>query len=124
MQKNNILVIRKSGNFYHVFDEDSIILWYLLGYKIVNRKVGYPLSANAKVLTVLEENHIHYNLIISDREEIYHNSGINKYSRLLKKAQLAYEKNKNIDKLMMQINNLNEEQLDRIINFIEEIINE
>ena len=36
------VTIRKIGNFYHVFDEDVYILYYLFHYKIYQGKCGFP----------------------------------------------------------------------------------
>ena len=35
---------KRKGKFYEVTYEDAYILWYLLGYKIYNNRVGFPES--------------------------------------------------------------------------------
>lgn len=121
---NNKIVIRKAGNFYQVFDNDAIIFWYLFKYRIVNRKVGFPISIESKILKTLEDKKIHYQVIINDNEEINFNKGTNHYSQYLTNATKAREKNCNIDNLVNKIQNLNEEQINRIIEVIEGIIYE
>lgn len=59
----NEVVLRKSGTFYHVFDEDSYILYYLFGYKIKDSKVGFPISSLDKVTNELNKLKINYNVI-------------------------------------------------------------
>ncbi|MBR1413508.1 MAG: hypothetical protein IJ574_02410 [Bacilli bacterium] len=123
MKKANILVIRKVGKFYQVFDDDAVILWYLFGYRIINRRVGFPISAQNKVLTILEEKKIHYQIILND-EEINFKKGINHYNNTLNDALIARDKNRNIDILIKKIENLNEEKIDKIVNYIEVVANE
>ncbi len=42
------------GLFYQVFDDDAFILHYLLDYKVIDRKVGFPNNAINKVINILE----------------------------------------------------------------------
>jgi len=118
------IIIRKNGNFYHVFDDDAIIMWSLFGYKISNRKVGFPKSVYEKVKNTLEDNHIHYLAIISDTEEEKFNKGKNEYKRALKYAKDKMSKNSKIEKIYQKLDKLDEEQFDRIIDFIEGVMNE
>ena len=48
------VTIRKMGLFYQVFDDDAFILHYLLDYKVIDRKVGFPSNAINKVINILE----------------------------------------------------------------------
>ena len=50
------VTIRKVGLFYQVFDDDALILHFLLTYKVIDSKVGFPNNALNKVINVLEEN--------------------------------------------------------------------
>ena len=47
------VTIRKMGLFYQVFDDDALILHFLLNYKIIDSKVGFPSNALNKVINVL-----------------------------------------------------------------------
>ena len=59
----NSVKIRKNGTFYNVFDKDMYILYFLLNYQIKNDKIGFPKSALNKVINILEENKISYEVI-------------------------------------------------------------
>ena len=54
------VVIRKTGGFYNVFDDDAVIISYLTGYKLVGGKCGFPLNSLTKVTNLLENNSINY----------------------------------------------------------------
>ena len=52
----DLLLIFKSGRFYNTYGDDSIILNYLFGYKIIKEnKVGFPINSLVKVLNTLED---------------------------------------------------------------------
>lgn len=51
----NYVIIRKTGLFYNVFDNDAEILHYLLHYKIIDNRVGFPANALHKVKNILED---------------------------------------------------------------------
>ena len=71
------VTIRKIGNFYHVFDEDVYILYYLFHYKIYQGKCGFPKSAYNKVIQKLEECRISYE---------------NKVLKMMQEEQMSEEK--------------------------------
>lgn len=54
------VILIQYGNFYRVFKEDSYIIYFLMGYKIVNDKVGFPISELHKVKDRLEKYRINY----------------------------------------------------------------
>ena len=80
------LTIRKSSLFYDTYDDDAQILSYLLGYKIIKGRVGFPENAIHKVINALEENKINYK-IIGEQEEVKDFKNLNQYSRILASAQ-------------------------------------
>ena len=121
---SNYLTLRKIGNFYQVFDDDAYLLWFLCGYKINNRKVGFPVSALPKVLNLLEEKNIYYLIYNSDDEEVKFNEGVNKYNKFISLAKQTYNKNRKILNLQSKLDSLTNEKLDKIIDYIEEVINE
>ena len=57
-----MIIFRKSGNFYQVFDDDAIILHSLFKYKIKDYRVGFPISSIDKVLEKLKEIHVDYKM--------------------------------------------------------------
>ena len=113
------IVLRKSGGFYVVFGDDSIIFYYLFKYKIVGDKVGFPIKSIDKVLNKLSECKINYKIINSDVNVNFKlKNNYNKYLDLgKKKYSLDYRINSIINKLEL----LNEKDIDKIIMFIEDI---
>ena len=111
----NELILRKNGGFYSVYGDDCYILFYLLGYKIVGDKVGFPISAYNKVINILEENNINYR---SDKNA-YNCRKKNRYNKVIelgkKKCKLKYR----VDNIIEKMNLLNEEDIDKILNYIE-----
>lgn len=111
------IVLRKSGGFYVVFGDDSIIFYYLFKYKIVGDKVGFPIKSIDKVLNKLNECKINYKIINTDINVNFKlKNNYNKYLDLgKKKYSLDYRINSIIDKLEL----LDEKDIDKIISFIE-----
>lgn len=69
----DVVIFMKYGNFYRVFDEDTYIISGLLGYKIYENKVGFPISEYKKVRKILDMNYISY-IFYNDIEEIKENN--------------------------------------------------
>lgn len=76
------VVLLKSGNFYITYNNDALILNYLLHYKKINDKVGFPLRALPAVEKKLNEKNINY-IIADEKENIKPN---NNYYMYLQKA--------------------------------------
>ena len=70
------IVIRKSGGFYSVFDDDAIVVSYLTGYKVVNGKAGFPINSLDKVINLLEDNKVNYIVREGIKEVVNKNSRI------------------------------------------------
>ena len=68
-KSSDYVLLREIGKFVSVFDEDSIIISYLMGYKIVNSKVGFPSNVLVKVINKLEDNNINYLIKYKDNKE-------------------------------------------------------
>ena len=62
--RNYSIDLYKTGKFYNSFNDDGIIIHYLLGYKYVDYKksIGFPESALNKVKEVLEKNKLSYKI--------------------------------------------------------------
>ena len=109
------VILRKNGGFYCVYGDDSFILYYLLNYKIVGDKVGFPSSAVNKVINLLEDNHISYEV----DGNVYDFKTRNKYKKILdlgkRKCSLDYRVNDIISKL----EKLDEKDIDKILDYIE-----
>lgn len=39
----NGVVLIKSGSFYNTYEDDAILIHELLGYRLVNKRVGFPI---------------------------------------------------------------------------------
>ena len=39
----NSVVLIKSGSFYNTYEDDAILIHELLGYRLVNKRVGFPI---------------------------------------------------------------------------------
>lgn len=117
------VILRQVGKFINVFDEDAIIISYLLNYKLVNDKVGFPMNALNKVVNTLEENKISYEVKGEEKiEKDFKNN--NKYNSILNKAKEIVVLRKRYIDIKTYFDDLTVEQLERIISYIEEVINE
>lgn len=102
------VVIIKIGTFYEVYNNDAIILSYLLNYKI--REVGindincgFPSTALNKVKTKLENEKIDYLIVdkvhsYEEIEKLTYKSD-NKYEEILNNANIYVDKMKRIKKV-------------------------
>lgn len=86
MYKDHVIII-KLGNFYYTFLDDTYILNYLFGYQIRENKIGFPLTAKAKVKSVLNRNNINLIEVIDDYAYILESKNKNAYQETLKAAK-------------------------------------
>ena len=86
MYKDHVIII-KLGNFYYTFLDDTYILNYLFGYQIRENKIGLPLTAKAKVKSVLNRNNINLIEVIDDYAYILESKNKNAYQETLKAAK-------------------------------------
>lgn len=115
--KNNKIVFRKNGGFYCVYSEDAYILNFLFNYKIRDDKVGFPLSALDKVKNVLEEKFISYELdgnIIDFKNK-------NNYKKYYDLGKKRHSLDFRINEIINKLNSLDENKIDKILKYIEEI---
>ena len=120
---NRSIIIRKSGGFYQVFDNDALIISYLFDYKIINHKCGFPLVAINKVINTLEEKKI--NFIIKDEEEIIKNfRNKNTYSKYLEKARVKDNINNRIKSILDKINDFDVKKMNEVLSVIEKTLYE
>lgn len=120
---NKKVVLRQVGKFVNVFDDDAVIISYLLNYKLVNDKVGFPMNALNKVVNTLEENRISYE--VKGEEKIVKDfKNNNKYNTVLSKAKEVIVLRDRYQTIRTYFDELSTEQLDKIISYIEEVINE
>ena len=124
ISNKNYIELRQVGKFLQVFDDDSIIVSYLTNYKIVNSKVGFPSISLNKVISLLEDNHINYVLkgTNNDYEKDYKKN--NNYNKILVKAKEVIKLRNRCNEIKPSIEKLSNEKLEKIVNYINEVINE
>ena len=121
MSKKSI-ILRKVGGFYQTFDDDALIISYFFDYKIVNYICGFPISVIEKIINVLEENTINYT--IKQEEEITKDFKTkNNYDKYLEKGKVKNDLRKRIEKILGKLSELNEIELNKLLDEIEEKIN-
>mgnify|MGYP005793583383 CR=1 FL=1 len=116
------VTIRKMGLFYQVFDDDALILHYLLDYRVIDKKVGFPSNALNKVINILEEKKINYKITNEEEEKDF--KDLNKYDYYLAKAQDKIVVQELIRHIELKLENKNEGQLLQILEGIEKLVNE
>lgn len=58
------IVFVKSGNFFHCYFGDAVMIHYIMGYKINNNnRVGFPSKVLVKVIKKLRDLRINYILV-------------------------------------------------------------
>lgn len=115
------ITIRKHGWFYHVFDDDCYILYYLFDYKIINRKTGFPLNSLNKVINKLTDLSISYEVIEESKRDF---KKLNKYNKYLKLGISKYDKENKYLSIYSKLDSLSDADLDKILEYIDGIINE
>ena len=119
----DLLLIFKSGRFYNTYGDDSIILNYLFGYKIIKEnKVGFPINSIVKVLNTLEDKKISYE-VIDKNENPYGKKydNLNNYHNILNKAYEYQEVKVRVKRVYDKINEITDVGvLDNILKVIED----
>ncbi len=114
---SNNVVLRKNGGFYSVYGDDAFILYYLFHYKIIDDKVGFPLSGYNKVINCLEDNLINYS--DSNKNISVNYKKKNNYNKFLNLGKKKHSLDFRINSIMEKINNLSENDIDEILDLIE-----
>ena len=111
----------KSGNFYNAFNDDGIILHFLLGYKYVNYKkcVGFPESALNKVKANLENNKLSYKIFNKDNLICEYKGIAKNYNLILKKALASLDVETRMENIKEKIENCSPQELNNLIEVIE-----
>lgn len=123
MYKDHVVII-KSGNFYYTFLDDTYILNYLFGYQIRENKIEFPLSAKAKVKSVLNRNNVNLIEVIDDYAYILESKNANAYNEKLKEAKSNLLISNMLDNLMNAIEikvKKEEANYDLIKEFVDEL---
>ena len=114
-----MIIFRKAGNFYSVFDDDAIILHSLFKYKIKDNRVGFPINSIEKVTDKLKELHVDYKLddMITHFED-------NKYDYILVDSKNKISLDYKINEIMEKIENSDYNTLNKLIELIDNFYNE
>ena len=82
-----VVKVYKHGNFYNVYGDDAKVVSILTGYRVINNRLGFPISMINKVIGLLDNNKISY--IILDKDNVIRKyKGINKmYKYILDKYE-------------------------------------
>ena len=124
-KSSDYVLLRELGKFVSVFDEDSIIISYLMGYKIVNSKVGFPSNVLVKVINKLEDNNINYLIKYKDNKEDKKDfNKNNNYKKILEKGKKVLELREMKDNITPKLEILEIEKLEKIVKYINEVVNE
>ena len=116
------VTIRKMGLFYQVFDDDAFILHYLLDYKVIDRKVGFPSNAINKVINILEAKKINYKIIGENITKDFND--LNKYAFYLAKSKDKIVVQNLIHNIELKLEEKDESELLQILEGIEKLVNE
>lgn len=123
MKESETVILRRVGGFYHAFDEDAIILFHLCHYKINNGRSGFPVGSLGKVKMLLENEKINYLLKISEEvEEEMNFKEENRYQEIYEVGEVAYREYHKKEKIAERIFCLEEEKVDRVLQFVQELI--
>lgn len=123
IKNNNIdsIVMIKVGTFYHIYDKDMIIINYLFKYKIIDDRVGFPVSALTKVINKLKKLEINY--YIDDTN--FYEFDDNKYQEIYENSKTYYELSLEVDNIYNYLmNNIERKYIKRLITKIWEVIDE
>lgn len=123
IKNNNIdsIVMIKVGTFYHIYDKDMIIINYLFKYKIIDNRVGFPVSALTKVTNKLKKLEINY--YIDDTN--FYEFDDNKYQEIYENSKTYYELSLEVDNIYNYLmNNIERKYIKRLITKIWEVIDE
>lgn len=85
LQYSDAVVLLKSGMFYLTFCQDAYLIHSLLGYKIINDKVGFPVDSATKVKEKLSDLSINYIFYGEELEQKFFPD--NQYFFYLKKVE-------------------------------------
>lgn len=128
------IMLFKSGTFYKTFGRDAYILGAMFNYNIhiVNENVttcGFPISAEKRIRTKLEENQINYKIMDPRNEynvdvsEDYKN--LNNYEKEFKKDFTIIKQRKIITRIAEELSlYIDKQNFKEIIRKIEDVLDE
>ncbi len=118
--EKNIITISKKGGFYNVYNNDCYIIYYLFNYKVINNKLGFPISTLPKVISTLENKKINYS-IENKEEKNFINNNYLKYLNLGKEKYNITQTKKTFEE---KIKRLSKKQTNELFNIIKRYLDE
>lgn len=115
------LILIHSGNFFYTFLEDATLMNYLFGYKLVDNKVGFPISILDRIKSKLNSLKIDYVIIKNDDYYLNTFNEFNNYNKIKKEADIVFEKKEKLNGLYEKIEKkvgVDELNLQRIIDYV------
>ena len=115
------LILIHSGNFFYTYLEDATLMNYLFGYKLVDNKVGFPISILDRIKSKLNSLKIDYVIIKNDDYYLNTFNEFNNYNKIKKEADIVFEKKEKLNGLYEKIEkkvDVDELNLQRIIDYV------
>ncbi len=113
---------KNSGKFFNTYNEDALLINYLLGYKLLDgKRAGFPDIALEKVTSKLEECNISYTVNYLDKEPIKKDfRKRNAYHKYLKEAKEKIDFKTKVDLILLKIENASLQEIEDILELIDE----
>ena len=128
MRKENdyVNLVKEIGKFYNVYNDDAIIISYLMGYKVrENKTCGFSDNALNEVINKLEDKKISYIVTKMGNIDIEKNyKKINQYSSFLIEARKSHDIVTRLDDMVDKINEMLFDKIEKIIKTIEKMVYE
>lgn len=115
------LILIHSGNFFYTFLEDATLMNYLFGYKIVDNKVGFPISIIERIKSKLNCLKIDYVIIKNDDYYLNTFKDFNMYNKISEEANSISEKKGKLKELYEKIEKkveVDNSNLERIVDYV------
>ena len=87
------IVLVKSGNFWHAYYGDALIIHFLTGYNFKNYRVGFPSKVLDKVLNKVRALNINFILVYELDDIVKYEYPSNSYTFYLNEYMSLYKNN-------------------------------
>lgn len=108
----NTLIIIKEGIFYHAYDDDGKILWYLFRYKYTNNKASFGNTPYDKVIDKLKELDISFVIASKEEELLIYRRDCDVYKSYLELSRKSYDKYEKEELLVNKIKKIYKDNSD------------
>ena len=119
--KSSVILI-KEGIFYRTYNDDSVIMNYIFGYKLVDNYVGFSNNSYNKVLDKLREIGIGFVVIDKDSVLLVNDGDIEVYDMYLKLGNKVLDRKNKEDELVNKIRSINYSKYDLISEYLDKLI--